>query len=96
MIELPKTIWIFWYQGFFEAPDFVKKCIFSWQFRNPNYQINILDKNSVHDFITVPDYITINRVDITHQKYANYIRLALLKKHGGVWVDANIYCFIPA
>lgn len=94
-MKLPKKIWIFWYQGFLSSPSMVKMCINSWKLRNPSYEIIILDKNSIHQYIEIPKFISLNRLDITYQIYSDYIRLALLKKHGGVWVDAYVYCFVP-
>jgi hypothetical protein len=92
-IKLPKKIWIFWYQGLENTPSLVQKCITSWQKRHPNYEVFILDKNSIKGLIDIPSFISIERADISYQKYSNYIRLKLLHQYGGIWVDASVYCF---
>ena len=93
MNGVPKKIWFFWYQGFVESPALVKMCFNSWKIKNPDYQIEFLDKDSVQNFIKIPEHISLSRNDITFQKYANFIRLQLLLEYGGVWIDADIYCF---
>ena len=93
IVETPKIIWIFWYQGIQEAPNIVKTCILSWKLHHLDYDLKILNEKTIHDHITIPNFITIKRKDFNYQEYANFVRLALLKKYGGIWVDANIYCF---
>lgn len=95
MGAIPKIIWIFWYQGFYQAPDIVKMCAFSWRMRNPDFQINILDSSNLSQYLYIPDFINIDRVDMDMVKFSDYLRLALLKKYGGIWVDAYLYCFQP-
>ena len=95
MKSIPNIVWMYWHQGFVDSPELVKMCFYSWKIRNPDFEIKFLDQDSIHKHIAIPDYINLFRNDITHQKYANHIRLNLLKKFGGIWVDANIYCFRP-
>jgi len=90
-----KIIWMYWHQGFMDSPELIKMCFTSWKIRNPEYELRFLDHESVHKYIDIPSYIDIMRKDIPIQKYANHIRLNLLNKYGGIWVDANIYCFVP-
>ena len=90
---IPKKIWIFWYQGLDNAPDLILKCVHSWKKRHARYDVFTLDKNSIRNYISIPTFITTERKDISYQKYANFIRLKLLNKYGGIWIDASIYCF---
>ena len=92
-MEFPKKIWLFWYQGQQSAPDIVKMCVTSWKLRHPDYEVSLLDQHSVLQYVTIPSFINLQRKDITYQEYANYVRMILLQNYGGIWVDANIYCF---
>jgi mannosyltransferase OCH1-like enzyme len=42
--NIPKTVWILWFQGISDAPFLVKKCIDSWVEKNPEWDVILLDK----------------------------------------------------
>ena len=87
-----KTIWIFWYQGYYKAPELIKMCIHSWERFHPDYEIIVLDQHSLFDYIELPVEINVKREDITVQKISALCRLAILRKYGGIWADATVYC----
>lgn len=88
-----KTIWILWYQGYDNAPEIVKLCIKSWIKFNPDYQIVILDKESLKQYISLPDSVSPeNKKDISIAHYSDLCRIALLKDLGGCWADATAFC----
>jgi hypothetical protein len=87
--KIPNIIWSFWDGP--EKDDFLKKCEDSWKKYNPSYDIRILNKT------TYKNYTNIVIEDIKHssnsvQRYSDYIRLAILSKYGGIWIDASIIC----
>ena len=86
---LPKTIWFLWLQGLDKAPSIVSKCYESWVRHNPGWEIIFLDENNL------PDYITIKPMQITTQALSDIIRINLLAKYGGIWVDATCFCTKP-
>ena len=88
---IPKKIWIFWDKGEADAPDLVKFCIASWRAQNPEWEISVLDATSAESAVDLPHaYGT-----IPVQSFADLLRLRLLKKQGGVWVDATTFCLYP-
>jgi len=93
MEQIPKKIWFYWHQGFYNAPPIIKKCLLSWQLHHRNYEVNFLDKNSVTEYIKIPSFFNLDRKDMTIQEYSNFIRLSLLRTYGGIWVDSTIYCY---
>lgn len=54
-----------------------------------------LDRNSIRDYIDYPTGIDIQRKDFSIQKISDFIRLGLLEKFGGVWIDATVLCTRP-
>ncbi len=90
-----KKIWLYWDQGWEQAPFLVRRCADSWAPRNPDYEIHRLDRRSVADFVSLPEQLESRRGNLSVQKYANILRLALLAAHGGVWADASVYCVRP-
>ncbi len=94
-MTLPKTIWMYWHQGEAAAPPLVAKCIQSWRDFNPDWQIRVLDADSVSGVISLDQSVDMSRADIGIQHKADLIRISLLAEHGGVWADASIYCAKP-
>lgn len=89
-----KFIWIYWHQGWDNAPEIIQICRDSWVKKNPGWKIKLLDINSINQFIDIKiKKSTLNNLCIAHQ--SDIIRLCLLEKYGGVWVDASLFCIIP-
>ena len=84
--DLPKIIWFIWLQGLDEAPLVVRKCYDSWIKHNPGWQVIFLDAANI------ADHIDLKQGGITTQAYSDVLRINLLAKYGGVWVDATCYC----
>lgn len=87
-----KRIWIYWQQGFENAPEIVKLCAESWKTLNPDYEVTLLDESNLGNFISIPREFNLSRKPISLQLYSDFIRLELLTQHGGVWVDSTVYC----
>ncbi len=93
--EFPKIIWVMWWQGYETSPAIVKRCIRSWVKKNPDWELVFLDKDSVKEYLTL-DYIVNFKENVMHlQHLADVIRINLLAKYGGVWVDATCFCCKP-
>lgn len=94
-----KIIWQYWQQGLDEnTPLLVKKCFESVQKHRNGYEIIILSKETLHDYIEeFPDYVwkKFGTGGFVFPKIANLVRLYLLAAYGGVWLDATIYLTRP-
>lgn len=94
--EIPKVLWMLWFQGWENAPTLVKKCKETWVKHNPDWTIHFLTSENISDFIDleaiIPGY---NTKDIRPESLSNVIRMALLLKYGGVWADSTLYCNKP-
>ena len=90
---MKKIIWSLWFQGWHNAPELNKICLESWIHHNPDWIVVKLDKN------ILKDYIDLNEIPKCFAKdYAgmsDVIRILLLEKHGGVWVDSSLFCNKP-
>ena len=89
--KIPKIIWGYWNTGIQNAPETVKKCIENWKRFNIGWTINILNDNNLQDYVdpTIFSKIVVKK-SYTHKK-SDLIRLLLLQKYGGIWVDASIF-----
>ena len=91
-----KKIWIYWHQGFENTSDLIKKCVFSWQTHNPDYEIHLLDQTNIQNFIDIDDVKECYRnKPLELAALADVIRLRLLSNYGGIWVDATCFCLRP-
>lgn len=89
--KLPKTIWIYWDKPIDEAPLFVQYAIKSWIAKNPDWRIEVLNDQILPYLVRFEEPIGERKV----QGRSDAIRLALLQKYGGVWVDATCACVRP-
>lgn len=87
--KIPAVIWTFW-DG--DVPYFVVKCIMTWAQKNPNYTINILNTNTIAHFLPEVDFEHLKHVENQPARLSDYVRLNILKKYGGIWIDASSIC----
>ena len=87
---IPRIIWIMWWQGIDTANPLISKCI--ERFRAiPGFQINILDKSNVSNFVDISDVLPLyEKGKLLIQHLADIIRIRLLHKYGGIWCDASM------
>jgi len=86
--HIPKIIWGYWDTPSVPAEimrffDRRKKVLAAWDHR-------LLNKDNIYDYIdraTLPK--NLGSLSVPHQ--ADWIRLAILEKHGGCWMDAAIF-----
>lgn len=88
--EIPKKIWVFW-DDIENMPLLVKKCIEKIKYFNNDFDVIILSNANIASYIPTIEYFNFPRI----QHKSDYIRLYLLKKYGGIWVDASIMFYEP-
>lgn len=85
--DIPNIIYTYWHSDI--LPPFVEKCISSWKMHLSGYAINVIHDKNISDYI--PDTITEKwKKTLTHQQRADLIRLELLHKTGGIWLDSSV------
>tara|TARA_R110002051_G_scaffold11260_1_gene41206 strand:- start:773 stop:2194 length:1422 start_codon:yes stop_codon:yes gene_type:complete len=89
-----KRIWIYWAQGWDEAPEICKLCKDSWIKLNPTWEVVSLDRDSLRQFIPDDTYSKILKF-ATHTTQSDVIRLYLVSRYGGLWTDATNICNHP-
>lgn len=93
--DFPRIIWVMWWQGYKKSPRTVRRCIRSWVKKNPDWEVVFLDENSVKQYLTLDYIASFNQNTMSLQALSNVIRINLLAKYGGVWVDATCFCCKP-
>lgn len=90
-----KIIWTLWMQGYENAPELVKSTIDSIRkfAELNNFQFILLEENTIEKYIVFPKLIK-EKMDLgvmDYTKISDILRVSLLAKYGGTWVDATIY-----
>jgi hypothetical protein len=89
-----RTIWFLWFQGIESAPPLVKRCYESWVANNPGWNVTLLDHSNLNTYV-LTDLESGNLKTLSPNCRADLVRLEILARHGGVWVDATCYCALP-
>lgn len=92
--EESNYIWICWLQGYEKAPDIVKACIDSIKKHFPEKEIIILTNDNINKYVDFNDSITqkYNKGIISRTHFSDLLRIELLCKYGGIWVDSTVLC----
>ena len=96
--EHPKVIWWCWLQGIEAAPPIVRACYNSlvlgeWFIVN-GYKFNVIDAENWKEYIELPDFIVKKweKKQIPSALFSDLLRLELLIKYGGTWIDSTVLC----
>lgn len=88
------NIWVCWWQGLDNAPDIVKACILSVKRNAGNHNVIVVTLDNYDKYINLPKWVKekIDKKIISLTHFSDILRLALLSKYGGLWLDATLYC----
>ena len=88
-----KIIWFCWLQGIENAPEVVRACYNSLT-RLTGYSLIVIDEKNWREYIDLPDYIIRRREkkQIPPAHFSDLLRLELLIKYGGTWIDSTVLC----
>ena len=92
--EISNKVWVCWFQGMENAPALVQKCYESVKKNLADREVILITSDNMDQYVSFPDYI----IDkwkagvITHTHLTDLLRLELLIKYGGMWLDATVFC----
>lgn len=92
--EKADIVWFCWLQGMDRAPELVKKCHANLVRYLKGKRVIVIDEASLGQYVTLPDVIVERRRKhhIPAALYSDIIRLELLIKYGGTWIDSTVLC----
>eukprot|EP00927_Polykrikos_kofoidii_P040302 TRINITY_DN34485_c0_g2_i1.p1 TRINITY_DN34485_c0_g2~~TRINITY_DN34485_c0_g2_i1.p1 ORF type:complete len:449 (+),score=53.59 TRINITY_DN34485_c0_g2_i1:90-1436(+) len=85
-----RTIWGYWAQGYDAMPAFMKLCVDTWRRHNPRWDVRILQKSTILYYLSEVELPNRFMHMLSHQTASDCVRLALLSRYGGIWMDVNI------
>ena len=93
---IPCRIFMLWDSGWQNAPDWNKLCLESWKQFNPHHTVLALDLEWAEELSEVKNYIDTEKWESASiQAKSDVLRVLLLWKFGGFWVDASTACNRP-
>lgn len=82
--RIPRILWAFWSGP--TQPDIIRRCFANWRRMCPGFEIRILDEQSVLAYVgAIPQALQ----QASAPKRADWVRAELLRRHGGIWLDAS-------
>lgn len=88
--SIPRRIWTYWHSP--ELPLVVQRCIANWRKLNPDFQVTVLHAGNLAQYL---DDVPAGLKNVGIPKQTDWIRLALLERHGGYWLDASLFLTRP-
>lgn len=83
--EIPRIIWTYWQPS--PAPAFIQACLANWRRFAPDHQLRLLDRDSVDQWLPA---LRTDFDEMPANRQADWLRIQLLARHGGVWMDASM------
>jgi len=80
----------YWDSGIEIAPPIVKCCVETHQkYFGDRYVL--IDATTISDWVDIPIEIKQKRPQMSTTHYSDILRLLILQKYGGIWIDATVY-----
>lgn len=83
---IPKIIWTYWQTA--PPPDFVARCLANWQRQAPDHELRLLDRQHIAPWLDA-DTLAQGFDALPAFRQADWLRVQLLARHGGIWIDAS-------
>lgn len=86
-------VWVCWLQGIENAPEIVKNCYDSVKYWLKDKEIVVVTGENYIQYVSLPDYIIDKwkKGIITNTHFSDLLRLELIIRYGGLWLDATTY-----
>lgn len=87
-------IWVFWWDGEENMPDVIKMCYQSKLRTSGSHPVILLTHENINNYIEFPEYVwnQFYNKKLRIQHLADMIRVQLIRRYGGLWLDASVYC----
>jgi hypothetical protein len=83
---LPRVVWTYW--NTLPAPAIVDQCLQNWRRFAPDHELRLLDRTTAPQWLA-GDWNATAFAALPPYRQSDWLRLQLLKRHGGLWIDAS-------
>ena len=91
----PRVMYTYWHDPA-AVPDTVRECMASWARHNPGFRVVLLHPGNAAQY--APDLERLMkhpRFSDMPQRTSDLVRVCVLARHGGYWVDASVFMRAP-
>ena len=90
-------VWVCWFQGMEHAPKMVQYCFESLKSNLHDKRIILITEDNYKEYVQFPTYILekYEKGCFSKTHLSDLLRLELLIKYGGTWIDATVWCSSP-
>lgn len=87
-------IWLCWWQGMEHAPEIVRACYRSICNHAGNREVVVITDDNVNDYVHFPSWVMdkFHAGIISRTHISDLLRLELLARYGGLWLDSTFLC----
>ena len=88
------VIWFCWLQGMDRAPALVRACYNSIRRHLPDGEVVVITEENYREYVELPEHIErkYRQGIVPHPLLSDILRLMLLIRYGGTWMDATVLC----
>lgn len=83
-----KKVFTFW-EPKESLPGYIRLCMKTWERCLDGYETVVLDYDNLNNYLTPAEQQAVLCRKMTFAMQSDCIRCAVLKKHGGIWMDAD-------
>lgn len=87
-------VWLCWLQGIENAPEIVQICYTSMKRYLTDREIIVITEENIYQYVKFPEHIQKKYKEgkIPCAQFSDLLRLELLIRYGGTWVDSTVLC----
>lgn len=94
---MENKIWMCWWQGLENAPEIVKVCVDSVRKNAAGREVIVITDDNLSQYVQIPELLLAlrNKGILSRTHISDYLRLELLSRYGGMWLDSTFFCCRP-
>lgn len=95
--DMSGKIWMCWWQGEDQAPEIVKACIDSVRKGSEGREVVVISDENIQNYVVFPEQVLRLRDKgvLSRTHLSDLLRLELLSRYGGLWLDSTFFCCRP-
>ena len=92
--QFSNKVWWCWFQGEEQAPKLNRACLNSLKQHLKDREIIVITEDNYEKYVELPEYIKekYKKGIITKTHFSDILRMNLLVKKGGTWIDSSVLC----
>lgn len=96
-IDSTSPVWVCWWQGEKKMPEMIYKCYQLLQKYSNGHSVHLITQENFNQYIEIPETILdkLQNKNITFTFLSDFIRVSLIAKYGGVWIDSTYWVTQP-